>query len=489
MKRCTKLLNRYFLKRKKDLRNVTRIYQNSPTLVFLINLLIGLSINSITLLLIVCSIQILLINKRPLLIYALISILFGHGYSIQYIHSIEKEISELAYEGTYEVQIIEPISHSNFQSTLVVSIDGKQTDAIAKIPINYSLEFQDKLTISVNALPVDQSSRYGNYLKSKNIHIELENITIHQVNKTNSVLKVAYTLKQVLENKVNSQVPQSEAAFLNGILFGSKNDLSNETKESFQKTGTSHIVAASGFNVAVVYIAVRSIFKQFLGNRNLLAMSVTLICFYSLMIGVDNIPAIRAAIMITILIGARYFGRRGSIHIALLISCVILMLRNPFIIHNISFQLSVIAIIGLLLFTEKISLAVKRYIKFDQISEGIAATIASTVLTLPLISINFGTLSIIAIFVNTIVLPLIPIAMFLGFMAILATFITPVSSLLFTLTLVIIRLALGLIDSFSKIDFASTNNSKVMIIYFISLLLFLFISDVYAFQKEHKKDS
>lgn len=204
----------------------------------------------------------------------------------------------------------------------------------------------------------------------------------------------------------------NEGLFM-GLLFG-QNILSNDLTTSFRISGLTHIIALSGYNITVIASWVKSFFGQ-LGARVSSVFSIFSIILFILMTGVP-ITAVRAGIMAGISLIALRSGNQYLSLRALFLAVLIMNLINPRLIYfDFSFQLSVLATLGIILFTPKFQKLFSNKIP-SFLKEIIITTISAQIIVLPLILFKTKLLSVLSLPANIFVLPLVPIIMFLGFL-------------------------------------------------------------------------
>lgn len=247
------------------------------------------------------------------------------------------------------------------------------------------------------------------------------------------------------------------ASFAQGILLGGRSGLSEELREAFSRTGTSHIIALSGFNITIIAVAI----SWFLGiwhvsRRTSLVVSACAVALFVIMVG-GGASVVRAAVMGILLLVARERGRAFEMTNALLFAAVIMVLQDPFILRfDLSFQLSFLATSGIMI----IPPLIERYASFIPLKFGLRemllATLAAEMFVMPRIIWQFGTASLIAPLANLMVLPLIPFTMLGAFIVGVVGLVSPAVALPFAwITHLIISYELGIITFLSDIPGAS----------------------------------
>jgi len=213
-----------------------------------------------------------------------------------------------------------------------------------------------------------------------------------------------------IEVVYNRNLPEPEASLLAGIVLGAKRGLPYGFWQALQRTGTLHIVVASGYNVTVVIGVVISYLAGWVKRRTAVVLGILSVMGYTVMAGAE--PAIvRAAVMGSLAYFGQVLGRRAD-GLRLLIAAVMLMLAyEPMLIFDVGFQLSVGATTGLLLLGPWLG---KLFDRVWLVGGDIRDSLAAQITVWPILLITFGNLSVFAVLVNGLILWLVPVIMGLG---------------------------------------------------------------------------
>lgn len=289
-----------------------------------------------------------------------------------------------------------------------------------------AFQYGDQLAGSVKfSLPENSDEfNYSNYLAKDNLYItanQAGNLNrtppIHQ-----TLLGQLYQIKHWIDNTVHRFLPEPHSGLLTGLLLGIKGDLSESFRTALKNSGTSHIVALSGFNVTIIITFLLLMLRR-LPRRLVWIFSGLLILIFVVMTGAAS-SVVRAAIMGWLLLLTSLWGRRRSATNAVLLAVVTMVMLHPLILfYDVGFQLSVAATIGLL-YCSPLFLWRFRYLP-KLISEAFAATVGATLLTLPLIALYFGGVSWVTLGANLLVVPLVPYVMLFGFVGLLLFLVIP----------------------------------------------------------------
>lgn len=226
--------------------------------------------------------------------------------------------------------------------------------------------------------------------------------------------KILFTIKDRFENTVNQILPEPLAALLAGLLLGVRRNIPESLMNAFNATGTTHIIAISGYNVTIIVRAFERVTKHWSKNLAFI-LGISGVLLFTILTGASA-SVVRAAIMASLFLIARQIGRRGDISLALIFVGFLMVLINPFILRfDVGFQLSFLAVLGLIYISpifdhlfKKINVLVR---------EPLSATLGAQIATIPIILFNFERLSLISPIANVLILPFVPLAMFFGFLA------------------------------------------------------------------------
>ena len=288
---------------------------------------------------------------------------------------------------------------------------------------------------SLKTPPENEEFSYREYLAQQGIHSYTSSmeLTILPGNGGGFFFRQVYKLKARLLENTYRLYHDPEASLLAGILLGVDTGLSRKLQDAFKNTGTAHIIAISGFNIALIAGIFFSIFKNLLGEKPGAAAAILGIFLYTLLVGADA-AVVRAAIMGSLSLLARQLGRRSHGLNALAVVAFVMALFNPLVIWDVGFQLSFFATLGLVLYAEPFSNFTNnlfsRLFKQDtsvftrMVNEYFVLTIAAQLTTLPIMAYHFKRISLISFVANPFILPVQPAVMVLGGSAVFASLVS-----------------------------------------------------------------
>lgn len=239
-----------------------------------------------------------------------------------------------------------------------------------------------------------------------------------------SLKRALFNFRHSIEEKFFTYLPEREAGLLAGILLGTKTAIDENLYNSLVRTSTVHIVALSGYNVSIVADTISKVLSTFLPRLAASLLGGLGIIMFVLMTGASS-TAMRAGLMALIMILSRIMGRPTDAFRVMALAALILVLINPsYVIADVSFQLSFMATLGLLVVSPTyVSWLEKRI--HPVLAEAIGTTFAAETAVAPFIMYKMGLFSLISLPVNVAILPFIPMLMLGGFILVCVGFTLP----------------------------------------------------------------
>jgi competence protein ComEC len=226
-----------------------------------------------------------------------------------------------------------------------------------------------------------------------------------------------------VEERLRRQIPGAEGALATGILLGDDNLLPEATRDAFDATSTSHTMALSGWNVALVAGLCALLGRGLRRSRSLAWLACSALAIWAFVLFVGTSPTLlRAAVMGSFVLAAEAVGRRGDSLTSLFLAAVLLSAHDPAALLDIGFQLSCAATAGLVLLAPRLAGWLGARGLPRVLALGVATTLAAELSTLPLILHHFGRLSRLTLPANLLIEPLVPAVMGGAFVAALASF-------------------------------------------------------------------
>ena len=216
-------------------------------------------------------------------------------------------------------------------------------------------------------------------------------------------------------------LPEPQAGLAAGVLIGLRDRVDRDLSRDFTTAGASHVVAISGWNIAIVASTLAAVAGG-VGRRRRAVLTILAIVAYVAFVG-PSASVVRAGAMAGVALLARELGRPGSAAAALGWAVTILLLVDPTDVDDAGFRLSVLATAGIVAWGSRWTAAlagpdpgrVRRFL-----AETLGVSLAAQAATAPVVLLDFGRLSVVAPAVNLVVVPLVPAAMAAGAAALIA---------------------------------------------------------------------
>jgi competence protein ComEC len=271
-----------------------------------------------------------------------------------------------------------------------------------------------------------------------------------------------------LRQAITAALPEPAAGLLVGILSGDDSGIAPEVRDAFNATGTTHVIAISGYNMVVLSGAVGGLLRRLLPGRKRLAglVGIGAIALYASLIAAsalwDSAGVMRAAFMSALLLIGGLLRRRAYTPASLALALLVLSLENPTVLWDVSFQFSAFAVVGIALFAEPLARG------FDQITSGLprllagllrdplTVGVAASILITPLVALYFHRVSLVSLAVNLLIAPAQPAIILGGGAAALVALVFPlVGQFLLWLALIPLAWTLLMVRLWGALPFAS----------------------------------
>lgn len=356
-------------------------------------------------------------------------------------------------------------------------------------------QYGDRLRLegTVRTPPEGESFSYRDYLARQGIHSMMNNAQANLLlsGQGNPILTGIYNIKAHTLSLIYQYYPDPEASLLAGILLGVETGIPNHVQEAFRATGTSHIIAISGFNITIIAAVLVSGFSRVLGRRRGAIAAALGIATYTILVGADA-AVVRAALFGWLTLLGRQIGRRQTGLNSLAFIAGLMALINPNVLWDIGFQLSFAATLGLMLYATPLTEAFKRFWGrhvSQSSAERLAApvgeyfllTLAAQLTTLPITIYHFSQISLISLLANPLILPVQPPVMLLGGVSVLSGLLyQPLGQVVAYAALPLVTFTIRAVEWLSRLPGGVIAFGQATLPVVISLYLILLAVTMYA---------
>ncbi len=375
----------------------------------------------------------------------------------------------------------EPETDEKYQKVIIE--DNAKNKILINSDIYPQYQYGDELKVKCDLQEPknfeDSNFDYQMYLAKDGIYriCNKPQITAIASNKGNKFYTAILAAKNKFEEKISAIFPDPEGAYLKGLILGGGKRMTKDLNDAFSKTGTTHTVAVSGYNVTIV-----AAFLMWLGialglwRQQVFSFALIGIVLFVLMTGAPS-SAVRAGIMGGLVIWAMKEGRLANSTNAIILAAAIMLAINPLLLrYDAGFQLSFLATLGIVwlypLFEKKIWGS-------GILKETILLSVAAQIFVLPILLNSFEKLSIVSPLANLLILPAIPYIMLGGFAAGIAGFIfVPLGTLMGFIPYLLLKIELFTVAWLGNLPWAALEIKNFgwvyMIIYYAGLLALLY---------------
>jgi competence protein ComEC len=338
------------------------------------------------------------------------------------------------------LQIAEPLIEKNksykaegmvesvINNDSLITCKGKLLLYFSKDSAVNSLHYGDRILIHKNLQQIKNSGNPGafNYQRYAvfqqmvhNVFLKEKDWVLLKEKKVNGFKQFIYTAREkilaALRN--NLDAGKDELGIAEALLIGYTNDLDKDLVQAYSNTGVVHIIAISGMHLGLIYVMLVWLFAKtpFIKKSKWMQALLILSCLwlFSLLTG-GSASVLRSAVMFTfITLGKTIFTKNASIYNSLAASAFAMLVYNPYYLWDVGFQLSYLAIIGIVVFQKPIYNIIYVQNKWvNKVWEMTAITLAAQMLTFPVCIYYFHQFPNLFLITNLIAVPLSTLILF-----------------------------------------------------------------------------
>lgn len=312
-----------------------------------------------------------------------------------------------------------------------LKIGAEQTNAdgtvLIHVPLGPTYAYGDRLRLTTTLRPLPAApSMLRDLLSERGISATgtASSVAILARGQGHPLLAALGEARLDVDRALAHALDEPLAGLAQGIATGRRGTLEPEFRTDLNDTSLSHLVVISGSNVTILATLIVGAIAWAIGRRRAVVIAITLMGAYTAFVGADP-PVVRAAIMISLFLGASVLGRPNSAVPAVTFAAAIMLSGAPSLITDLSFQLSFAATSALALLATPLRERITAQLGAGPeagtgsatliriVIETAVITAVATAATLPLIALYFERLSLVAVPANLLVAPTFPL-LFLG---------------------------------------------------------------------------
>lgn len=319
-----------------------------------------------------------------------------------------------------------------------IEVDGQEREVkgtvLVRAPRYPEYDYGDELKIEglLETPPELEDFSYREYLARQGVYSILwrPQITLIGRGQGSALKRALLAFKRQAQRVIALILHEPQAALLTGILLGVETGIPANLTKAFSATGTTHIIAISGFNISIIAGLFSGLSTRLFGKRRAMPLALAGIIVYTILVGASA-AVVRAAIMGCLYVIATHYGRQTEALTSLIAAAMLMTLINPQTLWDLGFQLSFAATLGLILYTPVLQSWFERLLSkalslgtarqaVEVLNEAFIVTLAAQITTIPLIVANFRQLSLVTLLSNFLILPAQPGVMLWGGLATIA---------------------------------------------------------------------
>jgi competence protein ComEC len=263
-----------------------------------------------------------------------------------------------------------------------------------------------------------------------------------------------YSLSQKIRKKFvdilhKTPLTDDELAITQALVLGYKNDMNDNVQQAYSAAGATHVLAVSGLHVGIIFLIIQWLFS-FLKTENKyftvfrVLITLLLIWCYAFITGL-SVSVMRAAVMFSFVLIGQLFNRNVHVLNSLAASAFLLLVFNPYYVFQLGFQLSYLAVAGIVIFQPYIAQLWQPQVKVViWLRDLLSVSLAAQIITLPLTLVYFHQFPVYFLLTNILVIPAAFIILLLGIITLMSFFIHP---LVFNLFGIALHFITGLVNT------------------------------------------
>lgn len=308
------------------------------------------------------------------------------------------------------------LSSQTFSLQLYEPYQGR---ILVKLALYPNFKYGDEIVFQ-GVIKSPPAGSYGNYLAKERISglVDFPQAKLEKSGLGSVIKSELFEFKRRVLDSFQKVLAPNQAAFLAGLTFGEKGKFTSEFKKAMSLSGTTHLAVLSGQHIVIISAIILGLLGFLFSPISASVFTLLIILSFVGMTGFE-FSAVRAGIMGTVVLLAKLTGRIYDPRNNIALAALVINLFNPkVLVFDLGFQLSFLAVLGIIYLLP----ALRGLLKFKEEPgflawrENFLMTLSAQLVTAPLLIINFGNFSPLALMANILILLVIPLTMILGFL-------------------------------------------------------------------------
>jgi competence protein ComEC len=374
---------------------------------------------------------------------------------------------------------------------------GVSGDALLFVPRYPEYKYGDLLQAKgkLETPPQLDDFDYEGYLERQGIYATIYYPEIEKLDTGRGFkpLEWVYSLRNSLSQKLAQVLPEPQASLAQGIVLGVRYNIPADVKADFVSTGTAHLLAISGLHLSIIAGILLSIGIWLFGKKRYIYiwLALGIIWLYALITGM-HLPVVRGAIMASLFLAAELLGRQRTAITSLAFAAAIMVGINPQILWDASFQLSFLAMAGLIFLAPPLMNLGRRAVNKTIGEEGVGVslasittdslgvTLAATIAVWPVVAHYFGIVALVGPLATFLALPAMPGVIAIGALAgLIGLVFLPLAQAIGWLAWLFLSYLLLIVTGFASLPPSSIEvgsvDTTVIVVYYSALALAIWL--------------
>ncbi|MCX6792686.1 MAG: ComEC/Rec2 family competence protein [Candidatus Falkowbacteria bacterium] len=370
-------------------------------------------------------------------------------------------------------------------------INGDLLIGVVRLRTNLypAFSYGDKVSVKCRLqAPENTEFNYQRYLARYDIYSLCFNARLNKLSPaSNNLFVYLLNFKQKILSLIEVNIGEPESSLVGPILFGGSEEIDDDIVTIFRRTGLTHIMAVSGFNVGILALGLAYVLFAFsLSRKTVFILTVIIVVTYVFIVGLPA-SAVRAGIMSLLTLYALLIGRPLRFINIIVLTAASTLFINPLLLSaDIGWQLSFLALLGLIYYQPILKQGMEKvfFNKLVWLVEILAATIAAQIATIPITLYNFGQVSVISPLANILVVGLIPFFTAVTIIALPLAYLVPmIGNIVFLPSYFIAKYIITVVKFAASFSWATLGSNKVslnaMILLYVLLVSIVLINNFY----------
>ena len=318
--------------------------------------------------------------------------------------------------GTWQARV-QSAQLSKGQQTATIGLEEPRLRCSAQLPAYPRLVAGDSISWTGRFTPLTDGD-YDRYLAAQGIGAQCEATGLAVLSHDDSPAGRLEAFRQASGDALQLVLPEPAGGLAAAILIGLRDRVDRDLAAAFTTAGVSHVVAISGWNIAIVAATVAALLRKRLSRRRRALVTIAAIVAYTLFAGASA-SVVRAALMAAVAMAAVESGRGARAMVGLGWAATLMIVIEPATVGDAGFQLSAAATAGLVAWASPLTDWLGRHAARvpAALRESLGISLAAQAATLPIALLDFGRLALIAPAANLVVVPIVAPVMAAGALA------------------------------------------------------------------------